>query len=229
MLASDVNNTQFVGAHNPDSALAVRFHSKAVQNMFESDKQGRPIFNDIVYIEIFTPGDSLNIIDTPVRDAHKMRFPQQWAQYQLAHGTDTRMMGTPLTEWTYLSAAQAEELKALKFFTVESLANASDLQIGSIGMIGGMAPLQLRARAQAFLNAAAGTADVEHQASQNAKLQDQISALQAQIAAMSKHTAIEPAPVAYVKHEKAVDSQKRRGRPSKSATFVENVESPQVV
>lgn len=182
MLASDANNPAFVGAHNPDSALSVRFYSKPVQNFAETSNQNRPIFQDVDYIEIFTPGNQLNIIDTPVREEHKRRFPIQWAAYQNAHGGDQRETGTPMSQWTFISAAQAEELKALKFFTVENIANASDAMIANIGMVGGMAPMALRERARAYLAAAQGTAQVQHDAQENAQLKAQLEALQAQMA-----------------------------------------------
>lgn len=184
MLASDANNPNFAGATNPDAALAVRFYKRAIQDIFQTTKQGRPIFQDVDYIEIFTPGNQLNIIDTPVREHHKARFPVQWAHYQNQHGGDQRETGTPVNQWPFLSMSQAEELKAIKFFTVEMIANASDLQINSIGMIGGMAPNVLRERAKAYLNAAAGTATIESEATEKAQLKEQIEALQRQVQAM---------------------------------------------
>jgi hypothetical protein len=45
-------------------------------------------------------------------------------------------------------AAQAEELRGVKFFTVEQIANASDGQLQSIGMIGGMNAHVMRDRAK---------------------------------------------------------------------------------
>jgi len=184
MLASDANNPNFAGATNPDAALAVRFYKRAIQDIFQTTKQGRPIFQDVDYIEIFTPGNQLNIIDTPVREHHKVRFPVQWAHYRNQHGGDQRETGTPVNQWPFLSMSQAEELKAIKFFTVEMIANASDLQINSIGMIGGMAPNVLRERANAYLNAAAGTASVEAEATEKAQLKEQLKALQDQVALM---------------------------------------------
>ena len=52
MLASDDQNTQFVGAKDPDAALIVEFYTKPVQDMFESSKQGRPIYKDTIYVKI---------------------------------------------------------------------------------------------------------------------------------------------------------------------------------
>lgn len=170
MLASDDANPEFTGAHDPDSRLAVQFYSRPVQNNFQSEQMARPIFEDVDYVKIYTPGNALNVIDTPARDEHKARFPKQWAHYQNTQG-DTREMGTPLRSWTLISAAQAEEFRGIKFFTVEQVANASDLQLQSIGMIGGMDPYQLRKRAQTFLAAAADTAVPQKQAEEIERLQ----------------------------------------------------------
>jgi hypothetical protein len=170
MLASDAQNPEFTGAHNPDATLSVRFYSRPVQNMYQTEQQGRPIFEDVIYVEIATPGNDKNIIDTPMREAHKMRFPVQWAHYHNTHAGDARDVGTPLASWPLISAAQAEELKALKFRTVEHIANASDLNLSNIGMAGGMDVFQLRLRAQAFLRAASDSAAPQQQAVEIEKL-----------------------------------------------------------
>jgi len=184
LLASDANNPQFVGAYNPDAALTVRFHRRPIQQPFLSQKEGRPIFHDVDFIEIFTPGNSLNIIDTPVREEHKRRFPQQWAAFQNAHGGDQREIGTALTAWPFLTASQAEEFKALKFFTVEQVANASDLQLQSLGMVGGANPHVIRDRAKAYLSAAAGTAVPQAIAAELSEAKALLAAQQEQINAL---------------------------------------------
>lgn len=173
MLASDLNNPEFVGAANPDAALSARFYIKPVQNMYATTEQGRPIFEDRTYVEIFVPGNALSVIDTPAEPRHQQRFPLQWAHFQNAHGGDARAIGTPLTQWPLLTASQVEELKALKFFTVEQIANAGDQQIGNIGLAGGMSPLSFRARAQAYLDHANGTAAPEKQAAEIEKLKEE--------------------------------------------------------
>ena len=184
MLASDANNPNFAGAYNPDAALTVQFIRRPVQQPYKTEKEGRPIFEDVDFIRIFTPGNNLNIIDTPVREEHKRRFPQQWAMFQNAHSADTREVGTPLSAWPYLTGSQAEEFKALKFFTVEQVANASDLQIQSLGMVGGASPNVIRDRAKAYLMAAAGTAVPQAQAAELAAAKEQLAEMQKQIAAL---------------------------------------------
>ena len=184
MMASDDNNPQFVGAHNPDAALVVKFYSRPVQQPFLTTREGRPIFNDVDYIQIFTPGNQLNIIDTIARPDHKARFAQQWALYQAGKVGDQQITRTPVSAWPFLTASQAEEFKALKFFTVEQIANASDEQLQRIGMTGGMNPHVIRDRAKAYLSAAAGTAPIEAQAQENAELKERLAAMEKQVQAM---------------------------------------------
>lgn len=172
MLATDDLNPNFLGASNPDRALMVKFYSRAVQNNFKTQQQGRPIFDDVDYITIMTPGNSLNIIDTPVRPEHRARFAQEWARYKETK-QEASTSGTPLSAWPILTAAQVEELRGVKFYTVEMIANASDEQLQVIGMIGGMNPISFRARARAYLQAAAGNAAAESNASEIAT-RDQI-------------------------------------------------------
>ena len=183
VLASDANNPQFVGAHNPDAALVVKFYSKAVHQPFKSEKEGRPIYEDVDYIQIFTPGNQLNIIDTPVRTEHRARFAQQWAHYQAGKGSGMEM-GTPVNQWPFLSAAQAEEFRAVKFFTVEQLANAAAVQLQSLGMIGGMNPMVIRERAKAFLGQAAAGAPAGAQAQELVEMKLKYEALEKQVQAM---------------------------------------------
>jgi hypothetical protein len=136
--------------------LAVQFYSRPMKNEFESEKAGRAIHYDADFVRIFVPGDATTVIDVPVREEHKKRFPHHWAHYQNKHGGDTREIGTPLSEWSRLSPATVEDLRALKFYTVENIAGASDANLQKIGMAGGMSCYALRDHAIRFLNLAKG-------------------------------------------------------------------------
>lgn len=154
LLATDENNTEFQGARDPDSLLHVRFYERAVQNNFKTEQEGRPIFDSMVFIEIHTPGNQLNVIDRPKMRSDEFRFSKQWALYATTHSDDPAKQGTPLSQWPMLNLAMAETLRYMKFFTVEQIAGASDQQLQSIGMTAGMAPLALRAKAKAYLEVA---------------------------------------------------------------------------
>lgn len=175
-LESDMANQNFAGARNPDDLLWVQFSVKPVQNNFKTLEQGRPIFEDQLWIEIRTPGNALTIIERPADDGDKLRFPRQWAYFQQTHSSDGQNVGTPLTQWPILRPSQIEELKALKFYTVEQVAFASDEQVGRVGMVAGMAPLAFRERAKLYLETAKGSALAAQQEEEKKALHDALAA-----------------------------------------------------
>ena len=216
MLASDVNNPQFIGAVDGDKALIVHFYVRPVQNIFASSKANQAIYEDVIYVKINVPGLKEMEVDTPARDDHQRRFPQQWQHFVNRTQGDAREVGTPVAEWPILTRSQAEEFRALKFFTVESIAHASDLNINAMGMIGGMSPYALRERARAFLQAAKDSALPQHQAEELAKRDAEISMLKEQMARLTETvtkaaTTVPAAPVA-----PTTLPARKRGRPSKA-------------
>jgi hypothetical protein len=179
MIASDANNPNFTGAHNPDAGLAVMFYPKAVQNNFLSEKEGRPIFDDVDFVKIKPPGDPTLEIDRPAREDDKKRFPQHWAHYKNKREGDQRLVGkTPLSAWPLLTPAQGENLRALKFIAVEDIANASDLQLQSLGMAAGMSPHALREHAQRFLNVASAVSKESAAEARVKELEERLAALE---------------------------------------------------
>lgn len=193
MLASDDANPAFAGAKNPDSALVVEFYMRPVQNNFRSSKENRPIYEDVCYIRINVPGLKDMLWDMPSRSDHQARFPLQWQHFVNKTQGDAREVGTPLSEWPVLTRSQAEEFRGIKFFTVESIANASDANINNLGMIGGMSPYALRDRARAFLKAAQDSALPQHQAEELAKRDQKIADLEATLARLAAKVDAAPA------------------------------------
>lgn len=172
---------------NPDSALNVLFYSRPLQNEFESEQQKRPIFYDVDMIKIWTPGDDKNIVDTFARDDHKARFPQQWAHYMNKKSGDQSMAGkTPLNQWPRLTPAMVEELRAIKFFSVEDVAHASDANIQRIGMIAGMSPHAFREAAKSYLRLAAGEANESQATAEAAAAREEAAELRKQMALMQE-------------------------------------------
>lgn len=173
-LASDLNNRDFVGAMNPDDILFVTFYKRSMQDNFQSEKQGKPVFYEVDYVKIMAPGNQLSVIDTEVREDHKFRFPRQWERFKSGQmGADTQLVGTPVEEWPAITRTQAEELKSMKFFTVEQIAGASDLQVQQIGMNSQF----IRQKAQAFIKTANDTSLAQAQAVELAKRDTEIQKL----------------------------------------------------
>ena len=178
-----------------DARLAVQFYKKSVKQDIASDEAGRPIFKEFDFVRIMIPGDNLTEIDTYAQESHKQRFPRQWAHYQNQVANHQDIVGTPLDQWPQITRSQAEELRGLKFHTVESIADCSDQQLQRIGMVAGMSPHNFRLKAKAFLNLATDSAEVaqreqELQAlrEENAKIKEttdaKLAAMQEQMSAL---------------------------------------------
>lgn len=169
--------------HGADARLQVRFYKKPIQQEQESIDAGRPIYKEFDFVHICVAGDTLTEIDTYALQQHRQRFPIQWANYMNRVGAnDEEVVGTPVAEWPLVSKSQAEELRAIKFFTVEAIAGASDQQLQRMGMAAGMSPFAFRDKAKAFLNLAINSAETD-------KRESEINALKEELAKKDLETA----------------------------------------
>lgn len=160
MLASDVNNPEFVGASNPDDGLYVKFEMHTPEDQNKSLALGKKVFAtryvidangkavdtgeplSIPYITIMKPGDQTSIIHTPVRDDHKRRWPRHWLAFQIDEGLiddGSQIPGWKIDEWPHVNqdSESLRDLKHMRFYTVEQIAGASDAQVQRMGL-GGM-------------------------------------------------------------------------------------------
>ena len=156
-----------------DSRLAVQFYKKSMKQEDASNEAGRPIFKEFDFVRIMIPGDNLTEIDTYAQESHKQRFPRQWAHYLNQTAGHEDVIGTPLDQWPQVTRSQAEELRGLKFYTVEAIADCSDQQLQRIGMVAGMSPHNFRLKAKAFLNLANDSAEVAQRESELQALREE--------------------------------------------------------
>ena len=163
-----------------DARLAVQFYKKSVKQDIASDEAGRPIFKEFDFVRIMIPGDNLTEIDTYAQDSHKQRFPRQWAHYQNQVANHQDIIGTPLDQWPLITRSQADELRGLKFHTVESIADCSDQQLQRIGMVAGMSPHNFRLKAKAFLNLANDSAEVAQREAELAQVKEENAKIKAE-------------------------------------------------
>ena len=162
---------------------------RSVHQEQESLDAGRPIYKDFDFVHICVAGDTLTEIDTYALHSHKQRFPIQWANYMNRQGAhDEEVIGTPLSEWPLVSKSQAEELRGMKFPTVESIANASDQQLQRIGMAAGMSPYAFRDKAKAFLNLATSAAETDKREAEINALKEELAKKDAETAKMKAET-----------------------------------------
>jgi hypothetical protein len=163
-----------------DSRLAVQFYKKSMKQEDASNEAGRPIFKEFDFVRIMIPGDNLTEIDTYAQESHKQRFPRQWAHYQNQVAGQEDVVGTPLDQWPQVTRSQAEELRGLKFYTVEAIADCSDQQLQRIGMVAGMSPHNFRLKAKAFLNLANDSAEVAQRESELQALKEENAKIKAE-------------------------------------------------
>tara|TARA_R110000868_G_scaffold22188_1_gene91112 strand:+ start:301 stop:885 length:585 start_codon:yes stop_codon:yes gene_type:complete len=137
---------------NADSSLNVEFYLQKNETILDDDGVSQPDPNfGKHFIRINIPSDKTNIVDQPVREDHKKRFPRQWLYFQMKNG-EQEVIGVPLSQWRkdepeILSESFFEELSILKFQTVEQVATCSDMQMQRMGMSG----MRLKERAKMFL------------------------------------------------------------------------------
>ena len=162
-----------------DARLSVTFYKRSMKQDDASIEAGRPIYKEFDFVRIIVPGDALTEIDTYANESHKARFPRQWQHYQNQVGDHQDVIGTPLEQWTQITRSQAEELKGLKFPTVEAIAHASDQHIQKIGMAAGMNPYAFRDKAKAFLNLADQVGETNQREAEIEKLRQENAAIKA--------------------------------------------------
>ena len=127
------------------------------------------------FVRIIVPGDTNNIIERVADETDKHRFPNAWAKYQNSEAKANE--GTPLEEWPQITLSLLKECEYFEIHTVEALSNISDAHVAKLGMGFG----DLRTKAKAWLEAAAGTAQITAPAAENAQLKQMLADLQAQI------------------------------------------------
>jgi hypothetical protein len=151
----------------------VKFFMEPVQHEGRSLEEGRPIFIDREMVSIVNPGsrdEFVGAVDEQIRH-------QYAEQYKRWKDTQTNVIeGTPLKEWSALRPSQVAEMNAINIYSVEQLALLTDAGVQRLGMGG----LELRKKAQAFIEAAKDAAAIEKYAVENERLKNQIEALQAQ-------------------------------------------------
>lgn len=115
-----------------DDRLIVGFLNKSVQNQFKSVQQGVPIFEDHTFVKIQHPGETLNIVERPVREDDKQRWPRQWQAF--VNGSSQAPSGIPITLLFPDKPSIAATLKGYNIHTVEQLANLSAQGISTVGL-----------------------------------------------------------------------------------------------
>jgi hypothetical protein len=136
-----------------DDRLWVKFVRKSVRNPGKSDREGRPIYEPVDFVQIQQPGER-DMLMRPVREEDKYRWPRLWEAYQ-AH-TEQTPEGSPVQLLFPNEPHIADMMKDLRVLTIEQLAQLSEHGITRLGMDG----RRYVAKAQAALDQTAAAREV---------------------------------------------------------------------
>jgi len=170
------------------SHLHVSFFTDAVENKRKSAEEGRPIYDQVDMVKIQVAGDPKSVLVNPAHSQSAVRdaATNQRLTYAQLHkapfeafkaGTAFEGSGTPLCELAFLNAAKVKELQALNVYSAEALAALDGANLQRLGM----GARELKDKAQAWLECAAGSAGVTRVFGENAALRDRMATLQKQI------------------------------------------------
>lgn len=168
-----------------NTLLVPRFFMHTSLNETESKAKGRPIFDEFEAVEIRFPGDRQKVAVFPAHETepnatresiaaggepqtYAMVFNKQYREFK--DGNAQSIAGTPLSELPFLTEGKRRELKALNVHTAEQLAALDGNPLKQLGMGG----REMKNQAQAYLDNAAGSADVTALAAEVESLRRQL-------------------------------------------------------
>lgn len=189
----------------------VDFYNGAQYNDAKSQKEGRPIYDDVEMIRIRWAGNTKSELHAPANDRSdrpiknredNSRYYPKWKDhpdFKAAYdafkaGQAWSANGTPIAELPFLTNARRMELQAVNIHTAEQLANLDQKTANKFGMD----MLNLQSQARLYLQRASGAAvDAQHAAERQSML-DEMAAMRQQLDALLSGAA-PPAPSAVTK------------------------------
>lgn len=179
--------------------LHVEFYVDAIENKRKTIDAGRPIFEDVEMVRVKIAGDPKNTLIAPAnaqcgidretgeKITYRDRFPEHYRYF--ADHKGTAVIGTPLSEVSWLTASKVQELKALNIMTVEALAQLDGTLLQRIGI----GARELKNQAVAWLDKAEGSKAQAHFAAELSARDEIIAQLQRDMAALQSGQPVAPA------------------------------------
>lgn len=180
--------------YSTKDGCALRMYVDSAPNSFLTNREGRPIFDEVLMVEVIAPGSTNSIPVFELKRTFAEEFGMQpmfgpkYEEYRTfveefergEYGTGEHA-GTPLKEWTLLSRSQVSQYIALGIHTVEALSAVPDTRLDRLGPNG----RQQREAAIAFLEDAKGSAHSSALVAENAALRADLEAQKAQTAELA--------------------------------------------
>lgn len=157
-----------------------RFYPKWVRNNFQSKEQGVEVGEYRDFVMILCPGQK-DEVHRQATDQDKREYPQEWASYK--EGKEHRISGTPIELLPGIDTGRIASLKSLYIYSVEQLAELSDIGMQKVGM----GANELKTKAQAFLRQPKPSAEAE-------ELKARVAELEALVRELSANQKKKPGP-----------------------------------
>lgn len=173
--------------YKAEDGAALRFYWGTDRNNFLSEEKGTPVFDNVLYLEIITPGsrESSPVYEVIRRYAEGsavsetknisvfQRYERQINAFLTDDTTDKDIVGTALTAAPFLDKAMIATLYEGRIYTIEGLAELSDEKLRVLGMGG----RTIRDQARAFVEAAASGGNTAQLAKELADLREEVQLL----------------------------------------------------
>lgn len=115
-----------------EDKLIVGFYRRSVLNAAKSKDAGHPVHESRDFVKIQHPGETLNIVDRPIQETDKQRWPRQWHQFE--QGVRQVPDGVPISLLFPAHPHIETMLRGYNIHTVEQLAGLSGDAISTVGM-----------------------------------------------------------------------------------------------
>lgn len=185
------NDPQF----KTSDGAALRMWKEAARNNFLSEKLGRVVADEVIMVEVITPGmtGSSPVFELkrtlapeaghsdPIFGLNYEKYKHFVEQFEQAENIPADMAGTPITEWAAVGTQMAFSLKAQGIYTVEGLSELTDNKLYIIGPDG----RTWREKAKAFLAASKDAAYATELAAKLEQRDNDIADLKRQIAELA--------------------------------------------
>jgi hypothetical protein len=122
-----------------------RFYPKWVRNNFKSKEQGIEVGEYQDFVLIISPGQK-DEVHRKANEQDQREYPNEYRSYK--DGKEHRISGTPIDLLPGIDVGRIASLKSLYIYSVEQLAELSDLSAQKVGM----GAAELRKKAQDFIN-----------------------------------------------------------------------------
>lgn len=141
----DVDNDSAF-ANSKEARNYVKFYRQWIRNNFKSNAEGVEVGDQQDFIIIICPGQPKSEVRRKATDADKAQYRHEWQAY--SEGKEHQQSGTPIEVLPGLASGMADALKAVYVYTIEQMAELSDLSLQKVGMGGN----DIRQRCKAYLS-----------------------------------------------------------------------------